>query len=60
MKTKNIALKISNMLQKEMERTNGTVMGSDTVLDGENAFLFEYENEEVKGKIILDSITKQK
>lgn len=57
MKTKNIAMLINDLLEKEFG-VHG-VTGSDTLDDeGKNAFLMEFENEEVKGKIVLSIDTK--
>ena len=57
MKTKNIAMLINDTLVKEFGVAG--VTGSD-VLDrwGRNAFLIEFENDEVKGEIVLSIDTK--
>ena len=48
---------INDLLEKEFG-VHG-VTGSDTLDDeGKNAFLMEFENEEVKGKIVLSIDTK--
>lgn len=58
MKTKNIAEIISNAISEEMERTDGKVLGSDTVYKESNAFVYEFENAEVKGEVIVQCETK--
>jgi len=55
MKTKNIALLINNLLEKEV----GNVFGSDTVYKGEGAFLIEAHNDEVEVELVLSVNTKK-
>ena len=54
MKTKNITLLVNNLLKKEV----GEVFGSDVTYKGENAFLLEAENDEIKIKVVISSETK--
>lgn len=51
--TKNIGLEIALMIEEEMKRTGGEVLGSDTTLRGQNALQTDFENTEVKGRIII-------
>lgn len=53
MKTKNIAKIVWELLETEIKRTNGKIDGSDDSLNGEPCFLYEFENSEIKGKIML-------
>ncbi len=51
--TKNIPLEIDSMLKKEMNRTGGEIFGSDTTLRGQDAIQIDFENDEIKGRVII-------
>lgn len=57
--TKNIALLISELLEREIVDNGGELEQSDTIYQGKNAFLYEFENKAIKGKIVV-SVTEHK
>ena len=58
MKTKNIAMIVWEAIDHEMKRTGGKATGSDTTYHGEGAFLYQFDNDEIEGEIVLSIVPK--
>jgi len=47
------------VIDREMKRTGGRATGSDTIYHGENAFLYQFDNDEIEGEIVLSIVPKE-
>ncbi len=57
--TKNIVLEIALMIEKEMIRTDGESLGSDCEHRGRGALQTDFENDEIKGRVIVQVERKE-